>query len=418
MSLAILNLKRTTFNFKKSALVSSIGLAIMASGTSWANDCDYVVPSSQFLVDGNDLDGNANNGIDVVAKPGDTICLAEGERGPVRFKNLHGNESAQIVIRNESGLVTTTPYEYSIALDYSSYVRITSVNYSEEDPYNLKLGGTLGIGNLSHNVEVDHVEVYRARFAGILAKTDPNCDPASWQENFTMRGVNIHNNYIHHTETGEGMYVGYTGKSRTLTCDGETITVYPHLMENVRIENNLVEHTGADGIQLNSVLGNSVIAHNRIYRTGVSPFDPRWQNNGIQVGGNGVTVESNSIIRAGGNGMVLDGDDLTITGNLIMNAGELGIFARNLAMQDSSVSGGLPHVYKENHFINNASYALKLYATNTSAPNRVINNTVESDGSVDAAGRPMTFSYLNSLVLREELNNRHYIYPEVPTDTE
>ncbi|BDX07857.1 right-handed parallel beta-helix repeat-containing protein [Planctobacterium marinum] len=365
-------------------------------------ECDVVIPSNQHLLDGE------TSGID----SGATICLAAGERGPLRIRNVLGSEEAPVVIRNEQGTVTTTPYEYSIAIEGSKWLRLTSIAPSESESYGIKLGGTLSIGALSEKIEIDHIEIYRARFAGMLIKTDPNCDSATWAENFTMSGIKIHHNYIHDTEEGEGMYVGYTGLQRNLECEGVATTVYPHKLQNVDISHNVLENIAADGIQLNSVLGDSRISQNRIYRTGVSPFSPYWQNTGIQVGGSDVEVSGNLIFKSGGNGMMLDGDALTVKDNHILYAGENGIFARNPAQQNAEISNGEPHQYKNNLIVQSTSYGIKLYAVNTVRPHQITDNSIENFGQVDQAGRPMTFSYLNSDVLVDENNNRHYIVSE------
>ncbi|MGR6873913.1 right-handed parallel beta-helix repeat-containing protein [Pseudomonas sp. HK3] len=375
-------------------------ITLFFSGHAFSLQCDITIESGQYLLDGTKTP----------VMPGDNICLKEGLRGPMRVTNIHGNEEAPITILNESGLVTFTPFEYSIALEYSSFIRITSHNQDSTDPYKMKFGGTLSIGQLSHDVEVDNIEIYRTRFAGMMIKTDPDCRSETWGENFTMTGINLHHNFIHDTGKGEGMYVGYTALSRTLECDGEMVTVYPHKMKGVRIHDNIIENTGADGIQLNSVLADAQIKNNKIYNTGVSPFAVVWQNTGIQVGGDGVEVHNNTIIRSGGNSMMLDGDDLSIKNNVIIDAGENGIFARNAAQQNPAVFDGIPHTYSGNHIINSKDYAIKLYAVNTLSPNLIYRNIIQTDGSVDAANRLKTFSYLNDSVSRAETDNRHYIF--------
>lgn len=364
--------------------------------------CSFVIPSTHHLVDG----------LALGVSPGDTICLAPGERGPLRIKNVVGSEDLPVTVRNQNGVVLTNPYEYSIAIEGSKWLRLTSIAPTQHDAYGIKLGGTLSVGALSEQIEIDHIEIYRARFAGMLIKTDPNCDSATWAENFTMTGLKIHHNYIHDTEEGEGMYVGYTGLSRKLECDGVPTTVYPHKLEAVEITNNKLENIAADGIQLNSVIGNSKISQNRIYRTGLSPFSPKWQNTGIQVGGSNVEVSANLIYHSGGNGMMLDGDNLHILDNNIVFAGENGIFARNPAQQNPDIVNGAPHVYRNNLIVQSASYGIKLYAVNTISPHQIIENTIEDFGELDAAGRPMTYSFLNSNVLAEVQNNNHYVLPQ------
>ena len=91
----------------------------------------------------------------------------------------------------------TQPYEYSIAIEQSKWLRHL-ISQDPANPYGIRLGGTLSVGKLSEQVEIDNIEIYRARFAGMLIKTDPNCDPDTWAENFTMTGIHIHDNYLHH----------------------------------------------------------------------------------------------------------------------------------------------------------------------------------------------------------------------------
>lgn len=373
---------------------------VWAQGAPGDNySCDFDIPSAQYLLDGDQM----------MIPPGSTICLAPGERGPIRVKNISGTEDRPIVIRNRDDQVLITPYEYSMALENVSWLRVTSTPDPVSGEYGIRFGGTIGVGMLSHHVELDNLEIYRARFAGMLIKTDPNCNPNTWAENFIMEGVYIHDNYIHDTEEGEGMYIGYTAKSRNLVCDGEDITVYPHQLSDVRIYNNTLENIAADGIQIGAIESDAQVTGNRIYRTGVSPFAPVWQNTGIQAGGDDIEISGNQIIESGGNGMMLDGDNIRVVNNLVLSAGENGIFARNAAQQDSSLSGGLPHIYKNNTLIKSAHYGIKLYATNTSSAHILDGNLFETDGVIDVKGQYRTLSYLNDAVIREESNNRHYI---------
>lgn len=359
--------------------------------------CDHVIANNQQVVDG----------LTIPIQPGDTLCVLAGERGPLRLRNIIGDPQFPVVIRNSGGVVTTTPYEYSIAIESSKWLRLTST--TESAGYGMRLGGTLSVGLLSEYIEIDHIEVYRARFAGMMIKTEPTCDPATWQQNFTMRGIRVHDNYVHHTETGEGMYIGYTGASRAITCDGVSRTVFPHKITDIRIVNNKLEMLGADGIQLNSIAHDALIANNQVYRTGVSPFAPSYQNSGIQVGGDDVTVIDNLVYASGGNGLMLDGDGLIVSRNKIINAGENGIFARNAAQQNASAPAGNAHRYQANMIVRARNYALKLYATQTTSAHQISDNTIEYSGAVDAAGRPMTFSYLNDAVIRTEQANAIYI---------
>ncbi|NOU52196.1 hypothetical protein HG263_16830 [Pseudoalteromonas sp. JBTF-M23] len=70
---------------------------------------------------------------------------------------------------------------------------------------------------------------------------------------------------------------------------------------------------------------------------------------------------------------------------------------------------GASHTYKDSLIIQPKTYGLKLYATNTASAHLISDNTIENDGSLDAANRPMTFSFLNDQVERQVFNNKHYI---------
>ncbi len=87
---------------------------------------------------------------------------------------------------------------------------------------NASNGMGVTVGDLSSDCELEHIEVAKAGFAGMMVKTDPGCDPATWRDNFAMYKVKIHDNYIHDTG-GEGLYIGnsFYGSGMTVTCDGE-----------------------------------------------------------------------------------------------------------------------------------------------------------------------------------------------------
>ena len=98
----------------------------------------------------------------------------------------------------------------------------------------------LKLDGLSTNFEVDHIEVSNVSFAGIMAKTDPNCDDATIRGNFTMYDVLLHDNYVHDTR-GEGFYVGnsfWDGMERSCGIR------LPHEIKGLKVYNNIVEDTG------------------------------------------------------------------------------------------------------------------------------------------------------------------------------
>ena len=163
--------------------------------------CTYVVPDRTHVIDGAALG----------LKPGSVICLnAAIAYKNLLFRNIIGTADQPIVIKNCGGTATLTATGLSFGLktQNSKYFRITGG--AATNSYGIKIvEGHIGmaLGDLSTNFEVDHVEIMNSGFAGIMAKTDPTCDPATARENFTMKNVNLNNNYVHDTG-GEGFYFG------------------------------------------------------------------------------------------------------------------------------------------------------------------------------------------------------------------
>ena len=101
----------------KNTAIAVLGLPILFSNTAFAvhsASCDVEIPSSQHLVDGSVMN----------IQPGDTVCLAEGERGPLRVKNILGTESQPIIIRN-SGITNDTNNTHIAWITMTSIVIIT-----------------------------------------------------------------------------------------------------------------------------------------------------------------------------------------------------------------------------------------------------------------------------------------------------
>ncbi|MFY2508385.1 hypothetical protein ACN3E9_08875 [Vibrio pectenicida] len=65
----------------KHAAIAVLGLPILFSTAAFADpsaSCDVEIPSSHYIVDGTEMN----------IQPGNTVCLAAGERGPLKVKNL------------------------------------------------------------------------------------------------------------------------------------------------------------------------------------------------------------------------------------------------------------------------------------------------------------------------------------------
>ncbi|MDQ1087231.1 right-handed parallel beta-helix repeat-containing protein [Siphonobacter sp. SORGH_AS_1065] len=319
--------------------------------------CDYTVTSSGYYGPGN-----------LPVQPGQTVCIQAGQYTNLQFSNLSGTPANPIIFKNCGGVVEIENNTSTDALAFANckYFKVTGTGSSQQT-YGIHVKGTgsgrmgLSVMDKSTNCEIDHLEINNAGFAGIMTKTDPWCDPATWRENFTMYNVNIHDNYIHDCG-GEGIYAGnsFWGGGSTINCNGTSITVYPHKIVGLTIHHNLVERTGAEGIQY-GCSPDAKVHDNIVNSPGISPF-ANYQNNGIQIGdGSGGELYNNTIKDAPGVGIIFlsFAANQKIYNNLIVRSGSTGLFA------DKRV-GSFPEstlkVYN-NTFISPGGDAILLYST-------------------------------------------------------
>ncbi|GAB2785042.1 hypothetical protein GCM10027275_31750 [Rhabdobacter roseus] len=308
-------------------------------------------------------------------QPGEVVCIQAGTYSLLRFLNFQGTASQPITFKNCGGAVTIAHNTYYSALDFqnSKYIRVTGTGSA--DPYGIRITATGGpasgvsVGALSTNVELDHLEVSGTGFAGIMVKTDPNCDSLTWRSNFVMNDVKVHHNYIHHTG-GEGLYIGNTSYDGfTINCNGQSRVVYPHLIYGLKVYENRVDSTGADGIQV-ACTPDAEVYNNVVTNFGRDPF-AQFQDNGIQVGGGaGGVCYSNLVINGPGNGFSMPGyqGGLRIINNVIASVGGMGIFAddRTVPAQGSTL------LLAHNTIVTSGLESIRLYGTRTNK--KVYNN--------------------------------------------
>ena len=339
--------------------------------------CTYIVPDRTHVIDG----------VALGLKPGDIICLnAATSYKNLLFKNITGSAEQPIVIKNCGGTATLTATGLSFGLktQNSKYFRISGGTAAKT--YGIKIvEGHIGIalGDLSTNFEVDHVEVAQSGFAGIMAKTDPTCDPATSRENFTMKSVNFNNNYVHDTG-GEGFYIGNSFfRAGVNTACGIR---YPHEIHYLRLFNNVVKNTGWDGIQVGCATTGAKVYGNTVENYGV--MNQYNQRNGIQLGeGTGGLCYGNYIKQGAGHGMnILGLGTNVIYNNVIVDAGDMGMFC------DERYTPGSGFKLINNTIVNPKSDGIRLYAELVPL-NVVLNNIIINPG-----------------------NYSKYVYPRTPQD--
>lgn len=313
------------------ALLLLIALFSLLAGwnTVFAADPDFTIPVNQATVDA----------VTMGIKPGDVVCLQAGTRTTtLRLLNFKGSASKPIIVKNCGGqVVVDLPPNgdgslpgTGIAVSNSSYVRLTGSGDPNHE-YGIDVAGAVmgvAVGAMSkHGIEVDHISVHDVGFAGIILKTDPNCEPATWRENFPwMENISVHDNYVYHTLDGEGFYIGFTFvDGYQITCNGQQLTVFGHLIKNLEMYNNRTEDTGSEGIQISSAPG-ARIHHNVVIDPGQRPFAD-YQNNGIQVNYQDTFIYNNWIQNIPANGLILFGTGHQVYNNVIIDAGDSATYA-------------------------------------------------------------------------------------------
>ncbi|WP_165823883.1 right-handed parallel beta-helix repeat-containing protein [Pseudochryseolinea flava] len=347
-------------NYQPSEIVGSVKKPFQCG------KCTYVVPKK-----------HEHDGAKLGLKPGDVICLdAKIKYGPLKFVNLKGTKEKPITIINCGGPITidTPGHSFALKTEKSEHFRITSVG-TKDDPYGIKISGAKGMGialdYLSTNFEVDHVEVFNIGFAGIMAKTDPNCDDATIRGNFVMRDIALHDNYIHDTG-GEGFYIGnsFYNNGMKRKCGVR----FPHDIEGVKVFNNIVKNSGWESIQVGSAPKRAEVYNNYIENYGTKDIEN--QRGGIQIGeGTGGLCYNNFIKKGKGNAMIVLGyGDNIIFNNVIIDAGKNAIFC------DERYTKGDGFKFINNTIINPGHDGILIYAELVEK-NVIINNIIANPGN-------------------------------------
>ena len=275
-------------------------------------------------------------------QPGDTFAISEGAYQKVVIKNFTGTDTAPVVFRN-SGLVRVDNTKHKGgALTISGCKNIRLTGSGEVDNVKnisgLSCGFRVSVGKngphavnvigKSSNIEIDHIEVCGAGFAGFNVKDEPRKDLSTNRGHFTMYDISIHDNYVHDV-TGEGFYIGHTfydGYYPDGKGEGKE-PLWPHVIKGLKVYNNYTVDTGCEGIQVGSAVERCEIYNNTIIRSGRTPF-AKYQSNGMQIGtGTNAVVYGNYISDVPDNGMIIFGSfGSCIFNNVITGVGGSGVY--------------------------------------------------------------------------------------------
>lgn len=348
-------------------------LMLFLSCTVKALDCNcaYVVEPEEVYVDARKLK----------IVPGDTICIKASQKEYLQFKNFEGDSANPLVFINYKGVVDIANSNFSYGMKFSNCRFFKLLGLGDTiSLYGIRIHQTgpgasgLVVTELSSDFEVAHLEVSGTGFAGIMAKTDPDCEEKINRSNYQMKNISFHHNYVHDVY-GEGLYIGhsfYNGWKGHKDCSDKLL--YPHAVLNLHIYDNLVERTGYEGIQVGSAVEGILIYDNRIFRFGM--LNEPQQNNGMQIGeGTSSNVYNNLISSGQGHGIIhLGRGENYIYNNIISDCGASGIFCDNRMESIGDV----------NYFINNtftypAENGITLYSD--TARSYCLNNLVINPGN-------------------------------------
>jgi len=364
-----------------------------------SQSCDILIENNQLVIDGSTI------------SPGTRICIKEGVRNYLLFRDLKGTVNQPIEIVNQGNVIIDTDHFYGLKMSNCQHVKMIGSQSNNQYGFTIRRvgnGAGISLDDMSSDIELAGFEISYTALGGIYAKTDPDCTFEATRENFTFYNLSIHDCYLHHIQD-EGFYIGSSKFTGQYLPDCDT-TVLPHLIENVHIYNNLVENTGWDGLQVSSSVGDCQIYNNKIYFD--SQRESTYQMSGILIGG-GANCDcySNQIFDGKGDGIDVFGyGTMNIYNNLIVRAGKSfkpndpsesrhGIFIGN--SPDQSVS--------DNFLIHNTIISPKTtgirYFNSYTSYNLIANNIITDPGAYGIIGYKAYFDHQLAEILYEEKTN-------------
>lgn len=188
--------------------------------------------------------------------PWEIVCIEAGKKNKLMLKDFKGELWKPIIFTNYWWQVfIDSTYSYWLVFHWWEYIHLDWKGDSN-NLYWIKVKTTNAWAAVSFDlksteIEVNNIEVFDTNSAWIKAKTDPTCDNGVDRDSWEMNNVYIHNNYLHNIGT-EWFYIGssfYKSGQYFSSCDK---TFFPHIIKWVRIENNIVDTTWWDWIQVSS----------------------------------------------------------------------------------------------------------------------------------------------------------------------
>ncbi len=219
---------------------------------------------------------------------GETVCFRAGSRAEnTQLNDLVGSAGAPVMITTCDGVVEIVG---RILINHAEHVLVSGA--LEAPGYGLRIDASgyaagLGIYGGVTDVEVERVEVHSSAFAGMMVKTDDLPADSAPQAN-----THLHHNYVHDVR-GEGFYVGNSFYGGTMQ----------QRLVGTRIHDNIVVHSGCEGIQLGCADEDTAVFDNYVQDAGAwRDWDLDGEPWDCPVGGEGANCfpQSNAYQLGGG----------------------------------------------------------------------------------------------------------------------
>jgi hypothetical protein len=259
---------------KKAILILGIiiaGITGVVFGQDYAAascNCDITIPASAWYVD---IDKKGNSNAYVIApKPGQTVCFADGVRGPIELHNINAVSGLPITFASCSGTTLKgSAGQHVVQFFNSSFVRVSG----EQGPIDITGGGHgLYFRDRSTDVEANSIWFHDLGYSGFEAKTDPTCDPKTWRGAFTLRNPVVKNCRFTDIATGEAIYIGESHYATTFPlsgCASGVKAAQEHDVVGATVTGCTFKKIGRDAIQIGaSTL--MVVTYNNIEEFGMT----------------------------------------------------------------------------------------------------------------------------------------------------
>lgn len=297
-----------------------IGLFFWSKASFGQCNCNFTIPvgTSTYIFDG------AAKG----TKPGDVICLTAGSMKSVWFRNLKGSATNYIKVINCGGqaLVGTPTATDAISFSNSQYIHLTGTGdpnffYGIKIPESSPGSQGVSVNNLSSDFHIDHLEINKTGYSGIMLKSDPSTDCLNTiyeRPNFIMKNIDIHDNLIRDTG-GEGIYCGNSFYGGTTVFCGTT--QYCHEVRSVKIHHSIFENTGRESIQVGAGVDDVSVYNNKVTNYGIKNLSSH--NGGIQLGNGSTGKIYNNLVKGGsGRAVFMSGlGNIWVFNNIFVNTG-------------------------------------------------------------------------------------------------